>query len=129
MKFGVFGILVVLFCSCAKKVAEPSNNIEGTWKWISTTQDSTFYEDTATSSNNQILNLIDYKNMDWKRNDTVYYNGIYTYGHKVSTTLGVKKLMMKLSGIPYEFMLNHAGDTLWLQEDRVSGFTYRFVKV
>lgn len=128
MKFGVFGILVLVLCSCGKDAAEPSNNIEGTWKWISTTKDSTFYEDTANSSNDQILDLIDYKNIDWKRNDTVYYNGIYTYGPKTSTLLGVKKLMMKLNGIPYEFMLNHTGDTLWLQEDRVDGYTYRFFK-
>jgi hypothetical protein len=129
MKFGVFGILIVLFCSCAKDNVEPSNNIEGTWKWISTTQDTTFYEDTATSSNTQILNIIDTKHIDWKRNDTVFYNGTYTYAPKTSVTLGVTKLMMKLTGIPYEFMLNHPGDTLWLQEDKVSGRTYRFVKV
>lgn len=128
MKFGVFGIIVVMLCSCKKNEAEPSNNIEGNWKWISTSQDSTFYEDTATSSNNQVLNLIDYKNIDWKRNDTVFYSGIYTYGVKTSTLLGVKKLIMKLNGIPHQFMLNHSGDTLWLQEDKVNGFTYRFLK-
>lgn len=128
MKLGVFAIVLVVLCSCAKNEAEPSNNIEGNWKWISTTQDSTFYEDTSSSSNTQNLNLIDYKNIDWKRNDTVYYNGIYTYSAKTSALLGVKKLIMKLSGISYGFMLNHTGDTLWIQEDRTGGFTYRFLK-
>ncbi|WP_343634992.1 hypothetical protein [Fluviicola sp.] len=128
MKFGVFGLVVLLICSCGKDTVEPSNNIEGTWRWLSTVQDSTFGEDTSTSSNTQVLNLLDYKNMDWKRNDTTYYNGVYIYGMKMSQTLGVKKLMMKLSGISYGFMLNHVGDTLWVQEDRVGGFTYRFYK-
>lgn len=128
MKFGVFGLLVVLLCSCGKDTVEPHNNIEGTWRWLSTIQDSTFAEDTSSSSNRQILTIVDYKNMDWKRNDTTYYNGVYTYGMKMSQTLGVNKLTMKLSGISYGLMLNHVGDTLWIQEDRVGGFTYRFYK-
>lgn len=128
MKFGVFGLLVVLLCSCGKDKVEPSNNIEGTWKWLSTIQDSTFAEDTSSSSNTQVLTIVDYKNMDWKRNDTTYYQGVYLYGMKMSQTLGVNKLTMKLSSVPYGLMLNHVGDTLWIQEDRVGGFTYRFYK-
>ena len=128
MKFGVFGLLVLLLCSCSKEKAVPSINIEGTWKWISTTQDSTFYEDTASSSNTQILHLIDYKNMDWKRNDSTYYNGTYLYGMKKSQTLGLNKPTMTLSGISYGFMLNLTKDTLWIQEDRTGGATYRFLK-
>lgn len=128
MKFGVFGLLVLLLCSCGKDTVEPSNNIEGTWKWVSTIQDSTFAEDTASSTNRQVLTIVDYKNMDWKRNDTTYYQGVYIYGMKMSQTLGVNKLTMKLSGISYGFMLNHVGDTLWIQEDRAGGFTYRFYK-
>ena len=127
MKFGVFGLLVLLLCSCVKDKAEPSNNIEGTWKWVSTVQD-TIFEDTASSTNDQVLTLVDYKNIDWKRNDTTYYNGIYLYGMKTSQTLGVKKLIMNLSGISYGFMLNHHGDTLWVQEDRAGGATHRFYK-
>lgn len=127
MRIGVFGLLVLL-CSCGKDTVEPSNNIEGTWNWVSTIQDSTFAEDTASSSNRQVLTIVDYKNMDWKRNDTTYYQGVYIYGMKMSQTLGVNKLTMKLSGISYGFMLNHVGDTLWIQEDRTGGFTYRFLK-
>lgn len=128
MKSGVFGLLVLLLCSCGKDTVEPSNNIGGTWKWVSTIQDSTFAEDTASSSNSQVLTIVDYKNMDWKRNDTTYYQGVYIYGMKMSQILGVNKLTMKLSGISYGFMLNHVADTLWIQEDRVGGFTYRFYK-
>lgn len=127
MRIGVFGLLVLL-CSCGKDTVEPSNNIEGTWNWVSTIQDSTFAEDTASSSNRQVLTIVDYKNMDWKRNDTTYYQGVYIYGMKMSQTLGVNKLTMKLSGISYGFMLNHVADTLWIQEDRTGGFTYRFCK-
>lgn len=127
MRIGVFGLLMLL-CSCGKDAVEPSNNIEGTWNWVSTIQDSTFAEDTASSSNRQVLTIVDYKNMDWKRNDTTYYQGVYIYGMKMSQTLGVNKLTMKLSGISYGFMLNHVGDTLWIQEDRTGGFTYRFLK-
>lgn len=128
MKIGVFGLLVLLLCSCGKDTVEPSNNIEGTWNWVSTIQDSTFAEDTASTTNRQVLTIVDYKNMDWKRNDTTYYQGVYIYGMKMSQTLGVNKLTMKLSGISYGFMLNHVGDTLWIQEDRTGGFTYRFYK-
>lgn len=129
MKIGILGALVLVLCACKKKEDfVPHNNIEGTWTWVSTSKDSTFYEDTATSSNNQVLHLIDYKNIDWKRNDTVYYNGIYHYTFKESATLGTSKWIMDLSGIPYGFMLNHSGDTLRLQEDRAGGYVYRFLK-
>lgn len=128
MKIGFLGALLVVLCACKKEDDfVPSNNIEGKWTWISTAKDSTFYEDTS-SSNNQILNLIDYKNIDWKRNDTVYYNGIYLYEVKQSVTLGTNKMIMNLSGIPYGFMLNRSADTLWIQEDRVGGYLYRFLK-
>lgn len=129
MKIGFLGALLLVLCACKKKDDfVPSNNLEGTWTWISTGKDSTFYEDTASSSNNQILNLIDYKNIDWKRNDTVYYNGIYLYAVKQSVTLGTNKMIMDLSGIPYGFMLNRSADTLWIQEDRVGGYVYRFLR-
>lgn len=130
MKIGILGALILVLCACKKEEDfVPRNNIEGTWNWISTSKDSTFYEDTATSSNKQVLNLIDYKNIDWKRNDTVYYNGIYHYAFKESATLlGTSKWIMDLNGIPYGFMLNHSGDTLRLQEDRVGGYVYRFLK-
>lgn len=129
MKIGFLGVLLLVLCACKKKDDfVPSNNLEGTWTWISTGKDSTFYEDTASSSNNQILNLIDYKNIDWKRNDTVYYNGIYLYSVKQSVTLGTNKMIMDLSGIPYGFMLNRSADTLWIQEDRVGGYVYRFLR-
>jgi hypothetical protein len=122
MKIVFLGALIMVLCACGKnKNFVPSNNIEGTWTWISTAKDSTFYEDTATSSNRQILNLIDYKNVEWKRNDTTYYSGIYLCAIKTSVTLGTNKFTMNLSGIPYGFMINHSTDTLWLQEDRVGG--------
>ncbi|WP_430405445.1 hypothetical protein [Fluviicola sp.] len=129
MKIGFWGVLVLVLIACKKEEDfVPHNNIEGTWTWISTAKDSTFYEDTATSSNNQILNLIDYKNIEWKRNDTVYYSGIYLYAIKESATLGTNKWIMDLSGIPYGFMLNRSADTLWLQEDRVDGYVHRFLR-
>jgi|GEM_PF-6959896 len=129
MKIGFWVAFVLVLCACKKKEDfVPRNNIEGTWNWISTSKDSTFYEDTATSSNNQVLNLIDYQNIDWKRNDTVYYNGIYHYAFKESVIQGTSKWIMDLSGIPYGFVLNHSGDTLRLQEDRVDGYVYRFLK-
>lgn len=129
MKIGFWVALGLVLFACKKKEDfVPRNNIEGTWNWISTSKDSTFYEDTATTSNNQVLNLIDYQNIDWKRNDTVYYNGIYHYAFKESVTLGTSKWIMDLNGIPYGFMLNHSGDTLRLQEDRVDGYVYRFLK-
>ena len=128
MKFGVIAILACVFCSCVKEQVEPWNNLKGTWNWISTTQDSTFYEDTASSSNTQFLNVSDYKNMEWKRNDTVFYSGLYTTLKKVSTVTGSQELILKMNGIQQELILNRHQDTLWLQENINSGRIYKFVK-
>lgn len=130
MKFGFFAVLALVICSCVKKEATPYSSLQNTkWNWVSTTQDTTFYEDTASSSNSQFLNFIDYKNMEWKRNDSVFYSGTFIYKSKESVLTGTYKLIMDLNGIPDGFIMNRLVDTLWLQEDIASGSrTYRYLK-
>ena len=132
MKVGFFAILVMLICSCAKEEsATPYSSLQNTeWNWVSTTQDSTFYEDTASSSNSQVLNFIDYKNIDWKRNDTVFYSGLFVYKSKLSVLTGTHELIMNLNGISNGFIIDRLVDTLWLREDIASGSkTYRYIKM
>ncbi len=130
MKFGFFAVLALVICSCKKEESTPYSSLQNTkWNWVSTTQDTTFYEDTASSSNSQILNFIDYKNMEWKRNDSVFYSGTFVYNSKESVLTGTYKLIMDLNGIPDGFIMNRLVDTLWLQEDIASGSrTYRYLK-
>lgn len=131
MKVGLFVILLLLICSCAKeKSATPYISLQDTkWDWISTTQDSTFYEDTASSSNSQVLNFIDYKNIEWKRNDSIFYNGLFVTHTKMSVLTGTNKLIMDLDGISNGFIIDRLVDTLWLREDIASGSkTYRYIK-
>lgn len=131
MKFGFFAILFLLICSCAKEEsAVPYSSLQNTkWNWVSTTQDSTFYEDTASSSNNQVLNFIDYKNLDWKRNDSIFYNGLFVTHTKMSVLTGTNKLIMNLNGIPDGFIIDRLVDTLWIREDIASGSkTFKYIK-
>ena len=132
MKVGFFAILLLLICSCAKeKSATPYISLQNTkWNWISTTQDSTFYEDTTSSSNSQVLNFIDYKNIDWKRNDSVFYNGLFVTHTKMSVLTGTNKLIMDLDGISNGFIIERLVDTLWIREDIANGSkTYRYIKM
>lgn len=129
MKFGVFGILVLVFCSCVKnKNPKTINSLEGTWGWISTTQDSTFYEDTASSSNSQLITIVPTKNIDWKRNDSTFFLGVYSYVSKTSIATGNKELVMRLGTISLDFVINRQLDTLWLQEDNVGGKIYKYIR-
>ncbi len=127
MKQAIFGAVILLLCSCKKTEATPSNSIEGKWNWIATSKDSTFYEDTA-SLKTQLLDLIDYKNMEWKRNDTVFYSGYYSCSVRTSELLGTKKMILKLSGVSPGYLVTNDGNTLWLQEDKTGGYTFRFLK-
>ena len=130
MKFGFFALLIVILCSCKAEKATPYSSLQDTkWNWVSTTQDTTFYEDTASSSNSQFLYFIDYKNMEWKRNDSVFYSGLFRYNSKVSVLTGTHKLIMDLDGIPTPFIIDRLVDTLWLREDIASGSkTFRYLK-
>lgn len=131
MKFGFFAVLVLLICSCVKKEsATPYISLQNTkWNWVSTTQDSTFYEDTASSSNSQVLDFIDYKSIDWKRNDSIFYNGLFVTHTKIAVSTGKYELIMDLNGISNGFIIDRLVDTLWIREDIASGSkTYRYIK-
>ncbi|MNU45693.1 hypothetical protein D3C71_345400 [compost metagenome] len=130
MRFVVFTMLALVVFSCTKKETKPSISLEGTsWNWISTTKDSTFYEDTASSANNQFLTFTDFKNFDWKRNDTAFASGIYLYGMQQSVLLGKKKFIVSFAGVQTPFIMTRNIDTLWLQEDKANGgVRFRFLK-
>ena len=131
MKFGFFAVLVLLICSCAKEEsATPYISLQNTkWNWVSTTQDSTFYEDTVSSSNSQVLDFIDYKSIDWKRNDSIFYNGLFVTHTKIAVLTGKYELIMDLNGISNGFIIDRLVDTLWIREDIASGSkTYRYIK-
>lgn len=130
MRFGFLVIISLLFCSCKKEETVPYISLQNTsWDWISTTQDSTFYEDTATSLNSQFITFIDYKNMDWKRNDSVFYNGLFICKTKVSVLTGTHEMVMDLSGVSKSYVVDRLADTLWLRENVASGSrTYRYLK-
>lgn len=130
MKFGFLVLFFLIICSCKTEESTPYSSLQNTtWSWVSTTQDSTFYEDTASSSNSQVLTFIDYKNLEWKRNDSVFYAGLFVYHSKVSILTGTHELIMDLNGIPYGYIIDRLVDTLWLREDIAGGSkTYRYLK-
>ena len=130
MKFGFLAILMIIICSCKKEKATPYISLQDTeWNWISTTQDSTFYEDTA-SSNSQHIKFVDYKTIEWKRNDSVFFSGNFIYKTKESVLTGSKKPIMTLNGMSYGYVVTQLNDTLWLREDIASGSrTYRYLKM
>jgi hypothetical protein len=130
MKVGFLGILVLMICSCAKKEATPYSSLQETkWNWISTTQDSTFYEDTASSTNSQFLYFMDYRSMEWKRNDSVFFNGVFRTSTKASVLTGKNQLIMDLDGSQMAYVIVQLNDTLWLREDIASGSrTFRYLK-
>lgn len=129
MKFVVVAVLAFTLFSCKKEEMTPSISLEGTsWNWISTTKDSTFFEDTS-SVNSQRLTFPDYKTFDWKRNDTSFASGTCLYGMKQSVLFGKKKFMINFAGVQTPFVTVRNVDTLWLQEDKASGgVRYRFLK-
>ena len=129
MRVVVFTILALTVFSCTKQETTPSISLEGTsWNWVSTIQDSTFYEDTS-SVNTQLLTFTDYKNFEWKRNDTVFTSGTYLYGMQQSVLLGKKKFIMSLQGIQTPFIFTRSVDTIWMEEDKASGgVRYRFFR-
>ncbi len=129
-KLVVFAGLSLALFSCGKNEAVPYISLEGTsWRWVSTTNDSTFFEDTASSTKTQLLTFIDYKTFDWKRNDTAFASGTYLYGMKQSVLMGKKKFIANFSGVQTPFILTRNVDTLWLQEDKATGgVRFRYFK-
>ncbi|WP_300665586.1 hypothetical protein [Fluviicola sp.] len=130
MRFAVFTLFALTIFSCTKKETTPSISLEGTsWNWVSTTNDSTFFEDTSSSANSQRLTFVDYKTFDWKRNDTAFASGTYLYKVKQSVLFGKKKFIMNFAGVQTPFVMTRNIDTLWLQEDKATGgVRYRFFK-